>query len=555
MDFSRGSGRVIERREPITALATPSPILANGSTIPLSSPSVRWRMALLTIAIAALVLGLVFLSDVTMAVRVWIASTAYNHCFLILPLIGFLLWERRAVIAASSPAPAWWPLLLMPFLTAVWLFAAFLDINEGRQLALVAMFEVVLLAALGPRVFWRLLAPFLFLFFLVPSGAFLVPSLQVVTSKIVVAGLHVLHIPVFSDGNMIQIPEGDFEIAEACAGLRFLIASAVFGCFFALVMYRGYWRRTLFIALSLTVPIGANGMRALGIIVLAHIEGSATAVEADHVLYGWLFFSLVIILLIAIGMTFVEKEGGRIAAPLAPPPNKPEPTSPAWRFVAAVTGAILLAVAGPAYASLLDTEFATSAPPVAASPQVAPPWHPVADTDIGWRPVVLGADSKLLDSFTEPGSHVVVRFIAFYRLRAIGNALTNSENRIADDNLWRVAQRGDAEFSLDGEKVKVTTTQIVSGPRRRLVWSFYLVDGEIVSGLLRAKLLQARAVLLHRAPLAAFVAVSASMDDPDDRAAAAQLERFMRATEPLPKFLEVLAGGHGPATAPNRGTN
>ncbi|HEV2097884.1 MAG TPA: exosortase A, partial [Stellaceae bacterium] len=296
----------------MTALATPSPIGANASTLPLSSPSLRWRTALLTIAVAACILGFVFRSDVTMAVRVWIASTAYNHCFLILPLVGFLLWERRAVIAASSPAPAWWPLLAMPILTAVWLLAAFLDLNEGRQLALVAMFEVVLLVAFGPQVFRRLLAPFLFLFFLVPSGAFLVPSLQVVTSKIAVAGLHLLHIPVFSDGNMIEIPEGNFEIAEACAGLRFLIASAVFGCFFAVVMYRSYWRRALFIALSLAVPIGANGMRALGIIVLAHIEGSATAVEADHILYGWLFFSLVIVMLIAIGMTFVDKEEGRI---------------------------------------------------------------------------------------------------------------------------------------------------------------------------------------------------------------------------------------------------
>ena len=222
--------------------------------------------------------------------------------------VGYLLWEtaggdcryvaRPGVLAAC---------LLMPVLSAVWLVAAILDINEGRQLMLVAMFEIVLLVALGPRVFRRLLAPLLFLFFLVPSGAFLVPTLQTITAKIVVAGLHTLHIPVFSDGYMIEIPEGNFEIAEACAGLRFLVASAVFGCFFAIVMYRSFVRRAVFIALSLTVPIGANGMRALGIIVLAHLEGSATAVEADHIIYGWLFFSLVILLLIAIGMAFVDK--------------------------------------------------------------------------------------------------------------------------------------------------------------------------------------------------------------------------------------------------------
>jgi hypothetical protein len=51
--------------------------------------------------------------------------------------------------------------------------------------------------------------------------------------------------------------------------------------------------------------------------------------------------------------------------------------------------------------------------------------------------------------------------------------------------------------------------------------------------------LQARAVLLRRAPVAAFVAVSASMDDPDNRAAG-QLARFLRATQPLPQYLDAL---------------
>src|SRR5260370_17155962 len=106
---------------------------------------------------------------------------------------------------------------------------------------------------------------------------------------------------------MIEIPEGSFEVAEACAGWRFLIASSVFGCFFAVLMYQSLIRRALFIILSVAVPIAANGLRALGIIVLAHLEGNAAAVEADHVLYGWLFFTLVILTLIAIGMMFPQK--------------------------------------------------------------------------------------------------------------------------------------------------------------------------------------------------------------------------------------------------------
>ncbi|MBV9816305.1 MAG: exosortase, partial [Alphaproteobacteria bacterium] len=232
--FPVGGSKPEREGQGATTLASPPA----GQPVAGAAAAPGWRQAVAFIGVAALVFGLVFRRDVAGAVRVWIDSTAYNHCFLILPLVGYLLWERRAVIASVSPRPTLWPLTIMPMLSAFWLVAAILDIQEARQLLLVAMFEVVLLVALGPRLFWLLLAPLMFLFFLVPSGAFLVPTLQKITAQITVAGLGLLGIPTFSDGFMIEIPEGTFEIAEACAGLRFLVASIVFGCFFAVVMYQ-----------------------------------------------------------------------------------------------------------------------------------------------------------------------------------------------------------------------------------------------------------------------------------------------------------------------------
>ena len=495
-----------------------------------------WRSALVFIGIAALVFGTVFQGEIGGAVQVWIQSTAYNHCFLIVPLVGFLLWERRWVIASVSPSPTLWPLVAMPFLSGLWLIAAILDIQEARQFLLVAMFEVVVLVALGPRVFRLLLAPLLFLFFLVPSGAFLVPTLQKITAQISIAGLELLHIPVFSDGFMIEIPEGTFEIAEACAGLRFLIASIVFGCFFAVVIYQSAVRRALFIALSLVVPIAANGMRALGIIVLAHLEGSAAAVEADHVLYGWFFFTLVIIILIAIGMTFAQKIDRRI------PIRSTGWSKPAaWRFAIAIPAALLLAVAGPAYAARLNALYPPSPLAVAHAPLIAAPWQALSDPAVGWRPAVNDADREFLDGFAEPGSGAVIRYVALYRLRASGDALTKTGNRLADDKLWHITGYGRAEAILGGKTTTLASTEIVSGQRHRLVWSFYVVDGRIAAGLLETKQLRARAVLLDREPVGAFVAISASMDDPKDPAEQ-QLTRFLAASQPLTEYLTALPG-------------
>jgi exosortase A len=510
------------------------PSTPNGRPIVASFFAPGWRPALLLIGVASIVFGIAFWQEITGAARVWIDSTAYNHCFLVLPLAGFLLWERRAVVSSLSPSPTLWPLLMMPVLSALWLLAAVFDVAEGRQLVMVAMFQVVLLVALGPRVFWHLLAPFLFLFFLVPSGAFLVPSLQTITADIAVAGLQFLHIPVFSDGYMIEIPEGPFEIAEACAGLRFLIASIVFGCFFAAVMYRSFLRRAMFILMSVVVPVIANGLRALGIIVLAHLEGNAAAVEADHILYGWIFFTLVIMMLIAIGMVFAEKNGTRAAIRPATTRN----FSP-WRCAIAVSSAILLALAGPAYAYRLDSMLPSAQLARVGSPHVASPWRALSGTVPSWRPVVHGADVEFLEGFQQPGSGVVARYVALYRLRAIGNMLTTTENRLADDHEWHLADRGEAVLSLAGQRITVTTAEIVSGPRRRLVWSFFIVDGRITASLFEAKLLQARAMLLGGAPIASLVAVSASMDDPGNPAKA-QLASFLAANQSLPGYVDSL---------------
>jgi EpsI family protein len=347
--------------------------------------------------------------------------------------------------------------------------------------------------------------------------------------------LQALHIPVYSDGFMIEIPEGTFEVAEACAGLRFLIASIVFGCFFAVVMYQSFVRRAFFILLSIAVPIAVNGLRALGIIVLAHLEGSAAAVEADHVLYGWFFFSVVIIILVAIGATFAQKTERPVAVRSAALSKLP-----AWRFAIVVPAAVLLAMVGPAYAARLDALYPPAPLLVAQAPLTNALWQRISAADADWRPSVSGADREFIDEFKEPGSGAVIQYVALYRLRAIGNSLTASGNRLVDDNRWHIAGYGHAEVSLAGRPTALASTEIVSGQRRRLVWSFYVVDGRIAAGLIETKLLQALAVLSEREPLAAFVAISASMDDPDDPAAR-QLTRFLAASQSLPEYVASLA--------------
>lgn len=317
------------------------------TTLP-TAPATALRVPLAVLAIGTVLLGLLFHAECAAAVRVWMESTAYGHCFLIAPMAAYLAWERRWSLRGLVPQP--WPaaaLLGVPVALG-WLVADRLGVMEGRQLTAMAALEVLALAVLGWRLYRTLAGPLLYLVFLVPFGDFLTPVLQQFTARFIDVGLTVLGVPHLVTEMTIEIPEGIFYVAEACAGLRFLIAAVAFGVFFALLYYRSPGRRIAFIAASCVVPVVANGFRALGIVMLGHVLGSAEAAETDHILYGWLFFSIVLFLLVAAGLPYRE------SAPSRPPGTAPRPGVPGRGAVPAAALLLLLAAAGPATASLLD---------------------------------------------------------------------------------------------------------------------------------------------------------------------------------------------------------
>jgi exosortase A len=466
-----------------------------------------WLPSLIALAVASGVFGLAFRTEIAAAVRVWVDSTAYNHCFLVLPLIGILLWTRRKVVASAHPSPLPGALLLLPVLALLWAAAALLDVLEATQLLLVGLFEVLLLVILGWRVFRTLLAPGLFLFFLVPFGAFLVPSLQRFTAAFATNGLSLVGIPVFADGLVIEIPEGSFEVAEACAGLRFLIASVVFGCFFATIVYNSKSRRLFFIFLSIIVPILANGVRAFGLILLAHFEGNATAVEADHVIYGWVFFTLITLLLIAIGL-IVPDRLNQVAIP-SPAISGSYRASSGLRVGVIVCAALAIIAVGPVWLRILEP--ASAAPLEARLADLAPgtAWLRAPDDSAGWRPIVQGADDISPTTYRD-GDMSANAYIVRYRSGARGKPISRMFSAIADPKIWQLVDTGRVLVSIEGQTVAVNTAMLNRQGVSRSVWWFYVIDGQVTASSLEARILHARAGLFRGQHVEAFVAISAA---------------------------------------------
>jgi exosortase A len=493
-----------------------------------SSALREWLLALGFLCITCTVFGILFQREIIGALQVWIDSTAYNHCFLVLPMAVVLLWVRRDVLARLAPNPTPWALLGVLALSALWVVAAFIDILEAEQLIVIGLFETLILAVIGWRTFRALMAPLLFLFFLVPFGAFLVPVLQQFTVVFAAAGLRLLSIPVFVDGTMIQIPEGVFEVAEACAGLRFLIASIVFGCFFATIVYRGLARRVAFIALATALPIVANGLRALGLILLAHIEGNAAAALVDHVLYGWIFFTLVTLLLIALGMGFAERHGAS-ASPVVVL-REYAGSSRNMASAATMVAGLLIVILGPAYLTTIEGAVAAPADQQILRPRSHTTWIHQPDAPLDWRPTASGARQESMRTYYN-GDAAVSEFLAVYPLPRRGSPLTRGGNSVAAPNGWQIEGTDRAEVSIEGRRVTVNSVRISQDGRHRLVWWFYNVDGAVTGSTLMTRLLEARVAFQRGAHSGAVIAISTEANDL--AVARNVLGRFLSAVGPV----------------------
>lgn len=257
-----------------------------------------WRMPLVRLALAwCLLVAVAWEAWGTMAWHWWNAST-YNHILLIPPILVWLVRQRWSELSRLKPS-AWWPgLVLLVFGMMVWRVGAAFDVNLVSQFGAVMMLQSAVATLLGPRVTAGLLFPLGYMLFLVPFGDEIVPPLQDVTAKLAVWLTHASGVPATLDGIYIDTPAGLFIVARACSGVKFLVAMAALGALVAHTSFASPLRRTLFMAAAVVVPILANGVRAWGTIYVAQSQGLEFAAGFDHIVYGWIFFAVVMVVLI-----------------------------------------------------------------------------------------------------------------------------------------------------------------------------------------------------------------------------------------------------------------
>ena len=423
----------------------------------------------------------------------------------------------------------------MAAIAFVWLLGDLASVNSVTELALTALLVLAVPTVLGLEVTRIILFPLTFIFFAVPIGEFMLPQLMSWTADFTVLALRATGIPVFREGNQIVIPSGRWSVVEACSGVRYLIASFMVGTLFAYLYYQSAKRRWIFTAIAIAVPIAANWLRAYFIVLLGHLSNNTIAVGVDHLIYGWLFFGLVMGLMYWIGTWWSESPPAQAAYDSQSP--RPSPGSKLSTPSFWVAGLI---ASGIVVAPHLALEFigdvgASATPRLARLEGLSGGWKPSSDVAAGWKPAFRNPTAEANYSYTSDGLRIGV-YTGYYRQQNYKRKLVSSDNELvrSDDPDWlQVNTPGRLSLEVNGQTLTVRNTllrraAIHDSPEQRLrVWQVYWVAGKLTSSDSWAKVLAATDRLLGRGDDAAVVVLYASDDQPGGGEAA--LNSFMGA--------------------------
>lgn len=271
-------------------------------------PEADWGRALAVLGAAWLGLFWVTFEQWAQMAHQWWNIDTYSHILLIPPIVAWLARNRMAELAKLVPV-GWLPGMAGVILgLSVWLAGTWQDINLIAQAGTVFAFQSAVFAVLGLRAGLLLVFPLGYMAFLVPFGDEIIPPLQFVTAEIATALTMWSGIDTVADGILIDTPAGLFIVAEECSGVKFLVAMVALGVLVAHTCFSSWNRRAWFLLACVVVPILANGIRAWATIFIAQYIGAEAAGSFDHIVYGWVFFGLVIAMVLGVAWRWFERE-------------------------------------------------------------------------------------------------------------------------------------------------------------------------------------------------------------------------------------------------------
>ena len=486
--------------------------------------------------------------------RAW-ATPEYSHGPLI-PLISLYLFLRE-LRRSPPPDPVVTDRLPGVVVVAAALVVAVIG-NLTRIPDLVTYAFIVWVGGVVLTVFgWKRgithQLPVIHLVFMLPLPQFLYWQLTIflqgVSSELGVWFVSLAGVPVFLEGNVIDLGVYKLQVAEACSGLRYLFPILSFSYLFA-ILYRGpLWHKAVLLLSAAPLTVLMNSVR-IGIVgVVVNARGIEHAEGFMHFFEGWVIF------LSCVGILFL------MAIALQRLTPNPLPLSEAVDLdfqgfgrimarvmairpsAALVAGVLLTAAVSAAWVTIKPTP----APPVSRDPFVLFPnrmgeW---AGSRVRLEPEVeraLAADDYISATYASAAARAPVSlFVAFYNRQTDGQAIHSPEVCLPSGG-WEVFGLGPHEVSFPDTVYGTFTVNravIEKGLSRQLVYYWFEQRGKRMTNDFVAKIsVLVDSITTGRTDGALVRVVTPIREGETEAGAEARLHRFLsEGLTRLPRFV------------------
>ena len=453
---------------------------------------------------------LVLMPSTLSMIHVWQVNETFTHGFLILPIALWMLWQKIDDFRLLSIQPEPRVLLLIVMLSLVWFIALVVDVQVVQHFALVLLIQSSIWMILGRQAVTQFFFPLAYLIFMVPVGQGLIPPMMEFTANFTVALIQLSGIPVYQDGLYFILPSGNWSVVEECSGVRYLIASLALGTLYAYMTYESLKKRLIFILFSILVPIIANGLRAYGIVMIGHFSDMQLATGVDHLVYGWVFFGIVIFVMFLLGSIWAdprpEFNSNRT--------EKLEARAPIKKSALLMGLSLIVLASLYLYAQSITSRHTNDAAQDSASIDLQNhfgPWQNEPDRNLNWQPVIKNPTASVSQLYRFGNDQVQINIGYFIRQSNNSEAVSTQNSVVpygSDD--WKKLRSSDLQL----KDLFVSESEIQSAKNGRLlVWQWYQIGAQETPSAYIAKIFDAYNQIINQRNDAAYITLATPLND------------------------------------------
>ncbi|GGC72749.1 exosortase A [Marinobacter halophilus] len=425
--------------------------------------------------------------------HLWYGSIIYNHGFLVLGGIFFLLYQRRQALRALSVNGSALGLFLLTGSVAALILSQAADIRLFRLILAPLIILFWGWSIWGKPFVTAAGGPILLLVFAVPVWDDFSPLLQHITVFFNTILLQTADIPATIHEFFIILEVGTFLVEDGCSGVRYLMVALFLAAFYGQLYYRSTTRIALLIVIAGLLSMLANWIRVFGIIAAGHYTDMETSLIEDHELFGWVVF----IILTLVPLFFIS---GKLEPStsgnddILPDPDhmtdqdRAKHLSPKWLLIAS------LLILSPAMVSAaLDARTERMAG--AWTPELPLPgadWSgPLRHANL-WQPDYVKPDIDLGGMYVSDDLKQVQLQLTGYRRQAQNRELIAYANRLFDRKQWKLvsttSRTPESNQTVSAPTVNETVIQNNADGSYVILWSWYQVGDQRTSSRIEVKI-------------------------------------------------------------------